>query len=187
MTESSENTNKLNKKIKTPSGFILQKDVYTTNLLYENNKFPLTNLRSSLPFIPLIKSKKFNLENYLIIRKRTFDQGEERKNCSFFPLEKKRKLFQGKKLRFPLERINYKKLGRVVFYKDLCRKDLRGQDIPDDNNITSRIYRGLEFVNKQNLVSNKIMNFKEKNKEVCFVDLRYSWHLCSICQTGHEI
>ena len=29
-----------------PCGFILQKDVYTTNLLYANNQFPLTSLKT---------------------------------------------------------------------------------------------------------------------------------------------
>ena len=31
-------------------GFILQKDVYTTNLLYANDKFPTKSLRKALPF-----------------------------------------------------------------------------------------------------------------------------------------
>ena len=33
-----------------PHGFILQKDVYTTNLLYANDQFPLTSLKKRLPF-----------------------------------------------------------------------------------------------------------------------------------------
>ena len=31
------------KEKKLLSGFLLQKDVYTTNLLYEHNKFPIIN------------------------------------------------------------------------------------------------------------------------------------------------
>ena len=39
------NNNIFTKEEYPPAGFILQKDVYTTNLLYANDQFPLTSLK----------------------------------------------------------------------------------------------------------------------------------------------
>ena len=36
-----------------PSGFILQKDVYTTNLLFTNEKYSIESLKETLPFRPI--------------------------------------------------------------------------------------------------------------------------------------
>ena len=41
----------LPKPISPIMGFILQKDVYTTNLLYANDQFPTRSLRKTIPFI----------------------------------------------------------------------------------------------------------------------------------------
>ena len=50
--------NLLSKLDLIPTGFILQKDVYTTNLLYANNQFPLKSLRERLPFLHPSQEKK---------------------------------------------------------------------------------------------------------------------------------
>ena len=39
------------------SGFLLQKDVYTTNLLYEHNKFPIINNKFYIPFRKIEKEE----------------------------------------------------------------------------------------------------------------------------------
>ena len=58
--ENINNNNIYSKAELPPCGFILQKDVYTTNLLYANDQFPLKSLKKRLPFRPRSGKKMQN-------------------------------------------------------------------------------------------------------------------------------
>ena len=67
-----------------PSGFILQKDVYTTNLLYANDQFPLTYLKQRLPFRPPRKLNPNNSVKILRQNGRVSDNSENKKEFYCF-------------------------------------------------------------------------------------------------------
>ena len=117
------------------SGFLLQKDVYTTNLLYEHNKFPIINNRLSFPFRKIDdKEEMIDAGPYLTIL------NNKKKSKSF---SHKRKT----KLKFPLPRPDIPVSSNIDFYKYL-KGDVKLRYMDDDLNITSRKGKKIEYAFK---------------------------------------
>lgn len=123
-----------------PRGFILQKDIYSTNLLYANNQFPLTCLKKTLPFRPTTLRKPDNPNKCLQILRQNgiiSDSSEEEKTFYSFSSFKPKK-FNHQRLRFPLPKINVVPLSNSILYQDICNKNVKIKYIDDDLNIPSK-------------------------------------------------
>jgi hypothetical protein len=119
-----------------PCGFILQKDVYTTNLLYANNQFPLTSLKKRLPFRP---PKRLNPNNSVTILRQNgkiSDNSENKKEFYFFNTFKPKYLLK-RKLKFPVPQGKQIPLTNLNLYEEISKKDVKIKNIDDDLNITS--------------------------------------------------
>ena len=140
-----------------PCGFILQKDVYTTNLLYANDQFPLKSLRKRLPFrhksseitkdpshsVRIIKLNGENTEN------------SEKKNSFYF----KTKQLKFKKLKFPLPKIKALPLTNLNLYQEINNRNVKIKNMDDDLNITSSNGKKIVYKFKEN----KLTNYKKCN------------------------
>lgn len=151
-----------------PHGFILQKDVYTTNLLYANDQFPLTELKKRIPF--LHRKKKQNPSRSVRIWRENgnISENSEEKNTFYLLNNFKPKQLKIKKLKFPLPKIKAFPLTSLNLYEDINKKDIKIKNMDDDLNITSNIGRKILYKYKQNKIDdNKKSNFplikKEKN------------------------
>ena len=157
-----------------PCGFILQKDVYTTNLLYANNQFPLTSLKQRLPFRPY---KKLNPNNSVVILRQNgrISENSEKKNLFYFYNTFKPKNLIKKKLSFPMPKCKTIPLTKLNLYEEISKKDLRIKNIVDDLNITSNNGRKILYRFKDNKIfgDKKILlpaistnNLIENNKKI---------------------
>ena len=145
-----------------PSGFILQKDVYTTNLLYANDRFPLTSLRKRLPFRPISRQKIPNPNDSIQILRQNgkISENSERKKIFYLLSDFKPKALNKRKLRFPLPKIKYTPLSNLNYYEDISKKDLKIKNIEDDLNIYSKNGRKIFYKFKENkLTNNSKSNF----------------------------
>lgn len=145
-----------------PSGFILQKDVYTTNLLYANDRFPLTSLKKRLPFRPISRHKIPNPNDSIQILRQNgkISENSEKKNIFYLLSDFKPKALNKKKLRFPLPKIKYTPLTNLNYYEDISKKELRIKNIEDDLNIYSKNGKKIFYKFKQNqLTHNSKSNF----------------------------
>ena len=161
--------NNIYKKIEyPPSGFILQKDVYTTNLLYSNDLFPLTSLKQRLPFRPKSKKKIKNLYHSIRILKENESILNKDKNDNFYSLNNykpKTKPLKNTKLKFPLIKIKALPLTNLNLYEDINKKDVKIRNIDDDLNITSNKGRRIvfRFKKEKNVPIVKKLNFPSIN------------------------
>ena len=145
-----------------PSGFILQKDVYTTNLLYANDRFPLTSLKKRLPFRPISRQKIPNPNDSIQILRQNgkISENSEKKNIFYLLSDFKPKALKKRKLRFPLPKIKYTPLSDLNYYEDISKKDLRIKNIEDDLNIYSKNGKKIIYRFKENsLTNNSKSNF----------------------------
>ena len=145
-----------------PSGFILQKDVYTTNLLYANDRFPLTSLRKRLPFRPISRQKIPNPNDSIQILRQNgkISENSERKKIFYLLSDFKPKALNKRKLRFPLPKIKYTPLSNLNYYEDISKKDLKIKNIEDDLNIYSKNGKKIFYKFKENkLTNNSKSNF----------------------------
>ena len=134
-----------------PSGFILQKDVYTTNLLYANDQFPLKALKKRLPFRPY---KKLNPNNSLMIMRQNghISDNSETKNLFNFYSTFKPKYLNKKKLNFPMPKSKTVPLTNLNLYEALSKRDVKIKNIDDDLNITSNNGRKIYYKFKDNKI-----------------------------------
>ena len=132
-----------------PCGFILQKDVYTTNLLYANDQFPLNSLKKRLPFRPY---KKLNPNNSLMIMRQNghISDNSETRNLFNYYSTFKPKYLNKKKLNFPIPRSKTVPLTNLNFYGDISKRDVKIKNIDDDLNITSNNGRKIYYKFKDN-------------------------------------
>ena len=130
------------------SGFLLQKDVYTTNLLYEHNKFPIINNKLSVPF------RKVEDEEEII---------DPSPYLTFYNQKRNYKSISSKKvhkLKFPLPKAEIPFSSNIDFYKHL-RGDVKLRYMDDDLNITSRKGKKIEYSFKDN--GNKLIFDNQEN------------------------
>ena len=140
-----------------PHGFILQKDVYTTNLLYANDQFPLTELEKRLPFRRRSMKKKQNpSDSVRIIRIRSeVSENSEQKNKYYF----KTKQLKYQKLKFPLPKLKIMPLSNLNLHQEINVKNVKIKNIDDDLNITSNNGRKIFYKYKEN----KLINSQNRN------------------------
>ena len=134
-----------------PSGFILQKDVYTTNLLYANDQFPLTYLKQRLPFRPPRKLNPNNSVKILRQNGRVSDNSENKKEFYCFNTFKPKHL-SNKKLKFPMPQGKTIPLTKLNLYEEISKKDIKIQNIDDDLNITSNNGRKIFYRFKEHKI-----------------------------------
>ena len=157
-----------------PCGFILQKDVYTTNLLYANDQFPLNSLKKRLPFRPY---KKLNPNNSLMIMRQNghISDNSETRNLFNYYSTFKPKYLNKKKLNFPIPRSKTVPLTNLNFYGEISKRDVKIKNIDDDLNITSNNGRKIYYKFKENnftgsskfslpSISNNIYTYNKKIK-----------------------
>ena len=158
-----------------PSGFILQRDVYTTNLLYANHQFPLTSLKQRLPFRPK-SGKKINIPNNSIRILRE-SQNCDKKNKFYSLNDLKPRNLNKKKLKFPLIRIKTIPLTNLNLHENISKKDIKIKNMDDDLNITSNKGRKIFFRFKD---EKKISNIKKFNlpsiihSNINFINKKYN-------------
>ena len=147
-----------------PCGFILQKDVYTTNLLYANDQFPLTALKKRLPFRPKSGKKIQNPNHSVRILRENGNVSENSESKKLFYLLNnfKPKQLKNKKLKFPLPKLKAFPLSHLNLYEEISKKDLRIRNIDDDLNITSNNGRKIFYKFKEKKLTNPKI-FKKKN------------------------
>ena len=121
-------------------GFILQKDVYTTNLLYANDQFSTKSLRKTLPFRRGSGRKPNNPSSSLtILRQNGFiSENSEDEDIFYMRNTFKPKKLNNKHLRFPLPKIKPVPLTNSILREDICKQDVRIKYMDDDLNITSK-------------------------------------------------
>ena len=148
-----------------PCGFILQKDVYTTNLLYANDQFPLTSLKKRLPFRP---PKRLNPNNSVKILRQNgkiSDNAENKKEFYFYNTFKPKYLIK-RKLKFPIPQSKPIPLTNLNYYEEISKKDVKIKNIDDDLNITSINGRKIFYRFKENkLFSTKRSLFPSNNRK----------------------
>ena len=139
-----------------PCGFILQKDVYTTNLLYANDQFPLISLKKRLPFRPP-KKKDPNNSISILRQNGNISDNSTNKKIFYFLNTFKPKYLSNKKLKFPIPKSTPIPLTNLNLYEDISKKDIKIRNIEDDLNITSNNGRKIFYRFKEN----KYLNTKK--------------------------
>ena len=155
-----------------PCGFILQKDVYTTNLLYANDQFPLVSLRKRLPFRSTSGRKILNPNHSVRILRENgnISENSETKKTFYLLNNFKPKQLKNKKLKFPLPKLKAFPLSYLNLNEEINKKDVKIRNMDDDLNITSSNGRKIcyKFKEKTNLQKKEKEKFpilyKQKNK-----------------------
>ena len=135
-----------------PTGFILQKDVYTTNLLYANNQFPLKSLRQRLPF--RYPSPEKENPNYSAINLRHNESSSildiKNNDLNYSVQPKIKNLKKILKMKYPIPKGKIISLKNLNFYQEMNNKNIRVKNIDDDLNITSNKGRKILYKFKNN-------------------------------------
>ena len=165
-----------------PSGFILQKDVYTTNLLYANDQFPIKKLSKLLPFRPPTGCIPQDPSTCLkIIRQNGFiSYNTENKTIFYSKNTFKPKKLNNRKLKFPIPKYKLPPLSATDFYGSLRGKNIRIKYIEDDLNITSKKGKKIFYTFKEHYFSKyeskekspkkNIIKKKKQNKSMNYFD-----------------
>lgn len=152
------------RKIRSPTGgFILKKDVYTTNLLYADDRFSKKVILKNLKFRKPLRKIPKNINKSLIITHENFDSfgNTYEENESYTNLKKKSKKIWNK-IHLPLPRIiNPKSMSYFNLNKNFCGKDVKIRFMDDDLNITSNKGRKINYNFKGNNANNYF--YTEKN------------------------
>ena len=135
-----------------PTGFILQKDVYTTNLLYANNQFPLKSLRQRLPFrYPSPERENLNCSvNNLRQNENSSNLNIKNNDLNYFVQPKIKNLKKILKMKYPIPKGKIMSLKNLNFYQEMNNKNIRVKNIDDDLNITSNKGRKILYKFKNN-------------------------------------
>ena len=135
-----ESSSQLKFNAPLPSGFILQKDVYITNLLYANDQLPITKLAKLLPFRPASGWMPQDPSSCLqVIRQNGFLSIYPENESLFYSKKNfKPKKLNNRKLKFPIPKFRYPPLSAQDFHRHLRNQGIRIKYIDDDLNITSK-------------------------------------------------
>ena len=139
-----------------PSGFILQKDVYTTNLLYANDQFPLRKLKQRLPFrhTSMGKIPNFNSSFQVLHQSGNLSESTPKKDIYYLSSNHKPKPLNRKKLKFPFPKIKTIPLSSLNLYEDIGKRDVKIKNIDDDLNICSRSGKRIFYRYKESKIDN---------------------------------
>ena len=160
----------MNLKKNKLSGFILQKDVYTTNILYENNLILNKNLKNIVPFRPKSGRVPQDPTKCLQILKQICPQTTRDLSVYLYKDFWKTKKLINKKLKFPLPKIRLRPISSNDFYKSIRGSNIRTKNIEDDLNITSKYGKKINFLYTNG--NNNRDNEKYKEKCVNFGNVR---------------
>ena len=152
----------MNLKKNKLSGFILQKDVYTTNILYENNLILNKNLKNIVPFRPKSGRVPQDPTKCLQILKQICPQTTRDLSVYLYKDFWKTKKLINKKLKFPLPKIRLRPISSNDFYKSIRGSHIRTKNIEDDLNITSNNGKKIHFY-YTNTNNNRNKKYKEKS------------------------
>ena len=144
-------------KIEYPlSGFILQKDVYTTNLLYANDQFPLRKLKQRLPFrhTSMGKIPNFNSSFQILHQSGNLSESTPKKDIYYLSSNHKPKPLNRKKLKFPFPKIKTIPLSSLNLYEDIGKRDVKIKNMDDDLNICSRSGKRIFYRYKESKIDN---------------------------------
>lgn len=154
-------------------GFILQKDVYTTNLLYANDQFSTKSLRKKLPFRSGSGRKPNNPSSSLtILRQNGFlSDNSEDEDIFYMRNTFKPKKLHKRHLKFPLPKIKPVPLTNSILREDICKQDIKIKYMEDDLNITSKFGKKIIYNLKENntpyetqFPSKSKLKFSNRNK-----------------------
>jgi hypothetical protein len=160
-------------KISPIVGFILQKDVYTTNLLYANDKFPTKSLRKTIPFLKPSYMHKTNPDSCITIlneKRPKLEINDEILTNSKYPF--KHKKLGNKRLKFPLPKMKTIPLRNSILQEEICKEDLKIKFLKDDSNIYSNSGKKLFYnltskenstLNQNSNKNNRVFVFKKRN------------------------
>ena len=127
-------------------GFILQKDVYTTNLLYANDQFSTKSLRKTIPFHKPIWMINTNPNSCITILK---ENNPNLENNNTIEIEKrlllKPKKLRNRKLKFPLPKMKAVPLSYSILQNEICKENIKIKDLKDDFNISSALGRNIKY------------------------------------------
>jgi len=139
-----------------PSGFILQKDVYTTNLLYANDQFPLRKLKQRLPFrhTSMGKIPNFNSSFQVLHQSGNLSESTPKKDIYYLSSNHKPKPLNRKKLKFPFPKIKTIPLSSLNLYEDIGKRDVKIKNMDDDLNICSRSGKRIFYRYKESKIDN---------------------------------
>ena len=139
-----------------PSGFILQKDVYTTNLLYANDQFPLRKLKQRLPFrhTSMGKIPNFNSSFQILHQSGNLSESTPKKDIYYLSSNHKPKPLNRKKLKFPFPKIKTIPLSSLNLYEDIGKRDVKIKNMDDDLNICSRSGKRIFYRYKESKIDN---------------------------------
>ena len=156
-------------KISPIVGFILQKDVYTTNLLYANDKFPTKSLRKTIPFLKPSYMHKTNPDSCITIlneKRPKLEINDEILTNSKYPF--KHKKLGNKRLKFPLPKMKTIPLTNSILQEEICKEDLKIKFLKDDSNIYSNSGKKLFYnlTSKENSTLNQ--NSNKNNRDFVF-------------------
>ena len=153
----------MNLKKNKLSGFILQKDVYTTNILYENNLILTKNLKNIVPFRPQSGRVPQDPTKCIQILKQICPQTTKDLSIYLYKDYFKTKKLKNKKLKFPLPKIRLRPISSNDFYKNIRGSNIRTKNIEDDLNITSKFGKKINFF----YTNGNSIKYSEKYKEKC--------------------
>ena len=153
----------MNLKKNKLSGFILQKDVYTTNILYENNLILTKNLQNIVPFRPQSGRAPQDPTKCIQILKQICPQTTKDLSIYLYKDYFKTKKLKNKKLKFPLPKIRLRPISSNDFYKNIRGSNIRTKNIEDDLNITSKFGKKINFF----YTNGNSIKYSEKYKEKC--------------------
>ena len=162
-------------------GFILQKDVYTTNLLYANDQFSTKSLRKNLPFRKGSGRKPNNPSSSLTILRQNGILSDNSEDEDIFYMRNtfKPKKLHHKHLRFPLPKIKPIPLTNSILREDICKQDIKIKYMEDDLNITSKFGKKIIYNLKENNTPYKTQlptksKFKFSKRNKIFSMLKYN-------------
>ena len=165
-----------NNKIKTKilnkegslKGFLLQKDLNTTSLLFNNKQFPIKDINEYLQFRPISGKKPDNPNSSLKILRQNGNISENTENEKIFYLLStfKPKKLKHKKLKLPIPYKKTEPLYKTFYTHSFSNNKIRCME--DDLNITSKcgkkvVYKMKEKINVPKL---KESNYYFSNKNI---------------------
>ena len=146
-----------------PSGFILQKDVHISNILFANSQIPINQISKLLPFRPPTGRIPQDPSSCLQVLKINNFYSLNPQKSSLFYLKKgsKNKKSNNLKLKFPFPRYKLMPITAMNFHSSLTEKILKIKYLEDDLNITSKKEKKLLYSFNEDYYFPKF-NIKEK-------------------------
>lgn len=149
-----------------PSGFILQKDFYLTNLLYANDQFSTKSLSKKIPFRPPSGFLPRNPTQCLKILRQNGNISNNTENEKIFYSWNtyKPKKLGNLRLKFPLPVVKVPPLSNMDYYSKIRDPNIIIRYLADDLNVTSNKGKKIFYTIKDsNYINNLFFDNDENN------------------------